>query len=108
MKISDIKVGDYVRFRQWDDMADEYDSYVDSDGDIFFEDSEVYFLRDMSHLCGEELEVVDIHDGDIVSLEGFANESDREWTIMACMLEPAETPPQVEVSTDDLFGILDL
>lgn len=45
-----FNVGDVVRVRQWDDMADEF--CVDCDGDILVK--EWYFRRDMIDTCGKE------------------------------------------------------
>ena len=47
----DFCVGDLVRIRDWDDLANEF--YVDDDGDICVDDG-MWFTSSMRYLCGRE------------------------------------------------------
>ena len=52
-----LKVGDKVTIRQWDDMAEEFG--VDYDGDIKCKN---IFISDMRKYCGKTFTIVDIED----------------------------------------------
>lgn len=91
MQDSEIKVGDIVRVRSWDDMASEYT--VDADGDILITDQngndKVYFLsKSMRRLCGLALTVSRI----IKTTANFVTykfvELTHYYDICAEMLEP--------------------
>ncbi len=45
----EYKVGDKVRIRSWNSMANEFG--VDDEGDIYIPD-EIFFVRDMRSYCG--------------------------------------------------------
>lgn len=59
-----IKVGDRVRIREWDDMAQEFG--IDEDGDI---KTKCFFTRRMKQFCGEVVEVKHV-DGDYFVIKG--------------------------------------
>ncbi len=49
-------IGDKVKVKSWEDMAKEH--CIDDDGDIFFEDDELYFMQEtMKPLCGTIVEI---------------------------------------------------
>lgn len=47
-----IEIGDKLKIRSWEDMAEEFG--VDNDGNI---DSQVQFLAEMKSLCGKDFTV---------------------------------------------------
>lgn len=60
----EIKVGDKVRIREWDDMAKEFGVY--EDGDI---KTKYYFTKEMKKYCGKFVEVKRVH-GDSFTIKG--------------------------------------
>lgn len=52
------KVGDFVRVREWDDMASE--NQIDGDGDIRFNSGGVFFTNEMRKYCGKALKIAAI------------------------------------------------
>lgn len=81
MRCADIKPGDYVRIRQWDDMEAEFG--LDTHGSIA---CPLVFVEEMKNLCGmvflvktkpqDEHRAVTLEDGPF-------------WNISPAMLEPA-------------------
>lgn len=59
-----IKVGDKIRIREWDDMAQEFG--INEDGDI---KTKCFFTRRMKRFCGEVVEVKHV-DGDYFVIKG--------------------------------------
>lgn len=83
------EVGDVLRIRAWDDMAEEFG------GDGYEIPCKFSFTRSMEHLCGQEFVVREI------DTEGYYHsESGVEdgWNISSDMLEYAE-----ELIDDDEF-----
>lgn len=91
MKKEDIKVGDVLRIRQWEDMkcefgADKFDS-------INIDDDNESFVAEMRYLCGKKFTVKEIGKANdrirFVSKEGIEIEArnDCRWSISAGMLE---------------------
>ena len=107
MLLSEIKIGDEVRIRDWSDMAAEYPH---DDYEILLEDDDCVFVSDMDDLCGRVFVVAEICDrygmeGKQVLLDDPDGDSDvNEWTITAGMLEPVKSEP--EVSKDELIALI--
>ena len=93
MKLKDIRVGDRVRFRQWDDMAEEF-NFEDEEGTWI--DCLFTFTDAMRFLCGMTFTVSEVDDssGRISFEEEFPD--GRDWHISADMLEP--DLPETELS----------
>ena len=93
MKLEDIRVGDRVRFRQWDDMAEEF-GFEDEEGNRI--DCLLTFTDAMRFLCGMTFTVseVDYSSERIFFEEEFPD--GRNWYISADMLEP--DLPETELS----------
>ena len=66
-----LKVGDKVTIRQWDDMAEEFG--VDYDGDIKCKN---IFIPDMRKYCGKTFTIVDIEGSIVPHDEGSIEEFD--------------------------------
>lgn len=80
----EFKVGDKVRIRQWDDMAEEFG--VDEYGDIL---CSTKFVEQMKSLCGEEAIIKLIYGINSIGLQ-FINErygEDYSWTFSKDMIE---------------------
>lgn len=77
MNAYDIAVGDVVRFRDWDDMVDEY-------GDP----SEIWFVREMKGLCGREFTVTAV-DRDYYGANhvGIISGHKTGWTVTTNMIK---------------------
>lgn len=82
MRPEDIKIGDRLRVREWEDMADEF-GY--EGGDIA---CDLTFTQDMEHLCGMPFTVEEISSDTrrFFSKEGI----EEHWSISADMFEPLE------------------
>ncbi len=63
----EYKVGDKVRIRSWNSMANEFG--FDDVGDIYIPD-EIYFVRDMRRFCGTVHRIVCDNLDNIYSLNG--------------------------------------
>lgn len=119
MRDEEIHVGDVLRVREWNDMANEFTT--DPDGDIWipfddFDDSSgIWFIRSMEYLCGKTFTVESITD--MPSYYMYCSEEKIEfkngfcYVITSEMLESLNEPinePDFEVATDDeikaLFG----
>lgn len=79
MKIEDIHVGDVLRIRDVDDMAEEYG--MDEFGHIYVP---LVFTSGMHYLCGQTFTVYSIKYPKIHSVEGI----EGFYDISAEMLEP--------------------
>ena len=91
MKKEDIKVGDVLRIRQWEDMKCEFG--VDKFDSINIDDDNESFVVEMRYLCGKKFTVKEIDKTKnrirFVSKEGIEIEArnDWSWSISAGMLE---------------------
>lgn len=93
MKPEDIKIGDRLRVREWEDMAEEF-------GDDGYDIAcDLIFMQDMRYMCGMPFTVEEISTDSrmFFSKEGIEN----NWSISADMLEPLEIDGKPE--TDDDF-----
>lgn len=83
MKPEDIKIGDRLGVRKWEDMAEEFG--YDEDGDIA---CDLTFTQDMRYMCGMPFTVEEISSDThrFFSKEGI----EEHWSISADMLEPLE------------------
>ncbi len=96
MKLEDIRIGDTIRVRQWDDMVAEFG--LDDDGDIKTPSG---FLQDMANLCGQTFEVIEF--GPLIDGAVRVITSPLTWSI----LTPEVFEPVVEDSPDQ-FDFVDL
>lgn len=99
MRAEDIHVGDRVRFRQWDDMLQEF-GHTSSGEDI---NTPFVFVEDMRPLCGAEATVVRI-EGDWVILDPRPS----SYSIDPGMLEPAEPEYELEPSDCDMSFLYEI
>lgn len=79
-----FKVGDRVRFRDWDDMAKEFGT--DNGCNI---PCKFVFVKSMRQLCGTYATIESI-DGSRVFLKDFTAEGDPDWIYSTDMIELAE------------------
>lgn len=97
MSETNFKVGDRLRFRQWNDMLNEYG--CDASGDIFV-DNKTFFTRQMKDLCGVPFTVKNIN-------PLISEENNGCWYFCSGMLE---YDPQYndlpDVNSDDFEKIL--
>lgn len=93
MRNDEIRVGDTVRFRTWEDMSR---SFPHTESEIF---CRWHFISSMRELCGTEFVVTRNYDGRI---EGH----NTNWKVSADMLEPVLAIPEIEESTMALETIL--
>lgn len=92
MKPEDIKIGDRLRVREWEDMVEEF-------GDDGYDIAcDLTFTQGMRYMCGMPFTVEEISSDSrrFFSKEGIEN----HWSISADMLEPLEID---EPETDDDF-----
>ena len=108
---TDIKIGDVMRVRQWDDMAKDA-LHVDGYS-IRFSDNDIRFLVSMRGICGRIFTVSDINTSLVgtpiySSLERVEGIEGDPWTywITANMLEPYEDDEDFECATDDEISVL--
>lgn len=96
-KDHDYKVGEVVRFRQWDDMKSEFGLNVHGCIRIT---GKPQFRTDMIHLCGTKARIKHFWAnfsgwpeviGD-VELDCFESDGDTDWSYALEMLEPVEEP----------------
>lgn len=109
MRDSEIKVGDRLRIRDWNDMAVEFG--MDRDGDITIDvnnERTVWFTQDMEYLCGQTFTVREIVEDSVVWSYVSEEPDPTDWTIIAPMLEPAGDPEPVSAPEDSggLFSFL--
>ena len=106
-----IKVGDVITFRQWDDMAQEFD--VGSNGTILT--SPFRFDPRMKYLCGQKITVkyISYEQEQIFSEEGFEYDFCSKlpicWRFCASMFEEsriAELFNEERVSNETLLSFL--
>lgn len=101
MRPEDIHVGDVLRIRQWDDMAEEFGLSPDCEIMCAYT-----FTEEMRELCGRTFTVTAVHEYSSAPRKYEAEEPDFDhWLISADMLEPLneEITP---VDPDTLFGFL--
>lgn len=93
----DVRPGDTVRIRDWDDMEAEYGI-----GELGSIDCKFHFTSGMRYLCGEEFTVEEVFDDDRVRLD-----PDLEWSISLDMIEPvgAESSEQ-EPDTEEFLSVM--
>lgn len=82
-------VGDYVRFRQWDDMEEEYG--LSESGSIRLPRD--VFSKGMMYLCGQTF-VIEAMRGDYIVSPKYLREDGKygSWNIFTSMLEPVSNP----------------
>lgn len=95
----DFHVGDRVRFRDWDDMANEFGLNCNGSIDVFHS-----FPEFMKHLCGTTAVISKI-DGTSVLLKDFEVD-DHDYFYSFDMIEPLFTPLNVDFNADDFLSML--
>lgn len=103
MRDEDIRVGDVLRIRRWEDMEAEFG--LTEDGEIPCVDTFTPYMRD---LCGMTFTVRSVNTYDNLNNDYEAKEPGfGKWIISADMLEPFAEDETVEPeSPDSLFGFL--
>ena len=91
MRDFDPQVGDRVRFRSWEDMAEEFG---EENGNI--DTGAAYFTNQMRYLCGTEFEIEKI-EGSVI----YGCPDDR-WYITVGMLEPVEAEFNEVYDTEEI------
>ena len=107
MRDEEIHIGDIVRIREWDDMANEY--YIAANdilgGDIIIEQKITRFSTQMKKYCGGIFTVAELYKSSRgrVGYKFFDNENTgiNRWFICAEMLEPFEEDIELEVADDN-------
>lgn len=79
MEANDVRIGDLVRIRQWDDMMSEFKD----------PDSTIYFTKEMKFLCGMEFEVMSIFRG-LRPDEVYVSGHNIWYPITNFMIEPVD------------------
>ena len=93
MKPEDIKIGDRLRVREWEDMAEEFGAVGDEIA------CDLTFTQSMRYMCGMPFTVEEISSD---SRRFFSKEGiEWCWNITSDMLEPLEIDDKPE--TDDDF-----
>ena len=83
-----FSVGDCVRIREFEDMAEQYG--VDCDGDISIPNSGgCYFYHDMKHYCGMDFVISD-YDSPLVYGHNYRDKDGYDEHITPHMLTQAE------------------
>ena len=103
MREEDIRIGDVLRIRQWEDMEAEFG--VSPDGDIPCADTFTEYMRE---LCGRTFTVKAVHEYPSARSDYDAEEPEFDrWLISADMLEPVTPDEEITpVEPDSLFGFL--
>lgn len=96
MRDEEIHIGDIVRIREWDDMANEFN--IDNDGDIRIA-KDLYFTKLMKRLCGKVLTVSSMFREEDRKA-GFLFSEKIGWFICSEMLEPY-VEEEYNIATDD-------
>ena len=103
MKDNEIKVGDVLRVREWDDMLEEFGENL---GDI--DTPNAAFVVNMRPLCGSVFTISKIYtefDDDEFYYRSEEGVEDRmgshHWYITAGMLEPFCSDEEIEVPEDE-------
>lgn len=112
MRLEDIRIGDVLRIRDWDDMALEFGEKEGNQGKIILT-YPAYFITPMKYLCGRTFTVSDISpDGFLNSFEGhelktcFDNPELRDYIIAASMLQSVSDDIEEDADPVDLSGFL--
>lgn len=105
MRDENIHIGDVLRIRQWDDMADEFG--VDSYGDI---PCSSVFTKHMKSLCGKQFTVFSVNKELGIYCSDERVEWDGRyhvmWKITADMLEPLEEDFLEDITDEELIKLL--
>lgn len=113
MNKGEVKPGDVVRILSRDEIANrvskDCSGEVDSYGDVYISSSEVWFIKSMDYLSGQEAIVQNVEDDgfgtECIYLED--DELQRGYTITPEMVDFVRHERLVEVSDDELFSILE-
>lgn len=81
MKLKDIEVGQKVRVRDWDDMAEEFG--YDCCGEI---ETPSVFADEMRPLCGKQATILSVNQA-IIELDFGDITEETDWIFDADMLE---------------------
>ena len=100
----EYKVGDELRIREWDDMANEFG--LNGSGNIKILPA---FTKSMEYLCGEKFTVSRIVGSCYFSFEEIEytrNDGNNYWAITEKMLEPREEKPLYIASDTEINKLL--
>lgn len=104
MRAENIKVGDVLKIREWDDMEEEFGR--SSYSHIYIENDMEFFVDTMRKLCGKKFTVKQIVHGRVTYIESEEG-VEKDYNITAGMLEPYEYQNDIYVaSDDDLYALL--
>lgn len=102
----DFKVGDIIQFKDWNEMAEEYDSDNDR---IYFGDPDIHhtFIDEMKHLCGTTAVIKEFVKSNplYVYLKDFTAKERTSWIYHVYMFKPvsATAPPPPTLPWDEIF-----
>ena len=106
MTIEEIRPGDHVIVRDWEDMEEEYDT--DSFGDIDL--GPVSFVRPMMNLCGGEFIIDEVDEESqeltLIPVDDSFTREDLDWIFVPEMLRHVEPAIEIDVNTNDFFALL--
>ena len=103
MRTPKFNVGDMIRIKSYETMLEQYESY--GDGSIL--ENDVYFVKEMSYLCGIEAEVLDIDCDDKYICYEIDHRIQRGWMIEEYMVELAPAEDVLgDISHDDFMNII--
>lgn len=90
------KVGDILRVREWDDMAEEFE--VNSDG---INCEIAWFTNEMKYLCGKEFTVRNITHYGRFPIYHSEERIEGRFFITESMLEPFEKTTDFDIASED-------
>lgn len=102
MRDEEIRIGDIVRIREWDDMANEFE--IDDDGDLRIA-TDLYFTKPMKKLCGKVLTVSNMYKGDNDGICYLFSEK-ISWYVCSEMLEPYIDEEYYVATDEDINELL--
>ena len=104
-KPEDFYVGQRIRIRGWDDMAEEFGCKIN--GSI---QCRLSFTRDMEYLCGAEATITDLWDGGDnvcrVELNDWGNVDPGGFVFSTHMIEPVDNVAGVEFDSAAFAAML--
>lgn len=100
MRIEDIRVGQTLRVRAWDDMANEFETL--DDGDLYIRKYGLRFNRRMREMCGNTVVVRGIGSRSFRPYCKVITTGDNGWVMCAEFFEQIEVPEH-EIEGDYLL-----
>lgn len=106
MDASCFHVGDVVRIREWDDMAEEFDTGTYDDGSEYIK-CPLSFVSEMRKYCGQEYTIRSIVGREVFFINHeklLRRDIGDWWGISVDMIEPCQPPAAVEL--DHVFDTM--